>query len=76
MLEINFLQQNNESFINPPIKFSIVQLKNGNYVLSKSTDHYILKLALSGWQKKHSTIKNMEEKYNMFIESNKKTFVD
>ena len=76
MLEINFLQQDNESFVNAPVLLNLTQLKTGNFVLSNLGDYYRLKTVLSNWQKTLSTIQNLEEKYNMFLETNKNIHKD
>ena len=71
MLEINFLQQDNQSFSNSPAKFHITQLKNGNYVLSNFADHYRLMYVLKDWQKTHSLIQNPDELYKTLLETSK-----
>ena len=76
MLEINFFQQDNESLTNKPTKFTLSQLKNGNYVLSNFGDHYRLKSVLSTYEQKHLIIENIEEKYNQFLISNQKAFAN
>ena len=72
ILEINSFQQDNEILVDPPLKFSLTQLQNGNFVLSSSFDYHRLKTVLSNWQKTHSTIEDFEIRYNRFLESNKK----
>ena len=74
MLEINFLQQDNETFINQPAKFSLTQLTNGNLILSDFAEHYRLQNILSDWKKTHSKIDNPEDKYNQFLITNKKIY--
>ena len=71
MLEIHVLEKDNESLVNQPVKFKLVQIKNGNYVLSNFGEHYRLKSILSDWQKKHGIIENLEKRYQKFLESNK-----
>ena len=71
MLEIIFLQQNDESLYNPPAKFHITQIKNGCYALSSIGDHFRLHDALSNWQKVHSTIHNPDAKYQELLETSK-----
>lgn len=70
-LEINFLQQDNDSPLKPsPITFDICLLKNGKYVLSKCEDHMNLQKALQNWQLAHNSIINLNEKYNDFLATN------
>ena len=72
MLEINFLQEDNDLLKNPPVTFKLLQLENNNYVLSNSVDYYRLKSVLKKWQAKNTTMPDLEEKYNRFLESNQK----
>ena len=72
MLEINRLQQTNEGLIYEPLKFSLSQLKNGNFVLTDLSDHFRLKSVLSDWQKKRKKIQKLEQKYKKFLENNLK----
>ena len=76
MLELNFLQQDNESLVNPPAKFSLTHLKNGNFGLSSLSDYHRLTTVLSSWQKTHCRTENLEAKYNIFLELNKKVCID
>ena len=71
MLEIHFLQQDNETLNNPPAKFHITQLKNGSYALSSIEDHYRLNHVLSNWQNIHSLVQNPDEKYQAFLDISK-----
>ena len=68
MLEVHVLPEDNQSNANPPAKFHLTQLKNGNYVLANFSEHYRLQYVLSIWQKIHDTVQNSDEKYKTLLE--------
>ena len=76
MLEINFLQPENQPLTIQPAKFNLTQLENGNYVLSKFEDYSTLKSQILNWQKINSGIQDFQERYRIFVESNKKKITD
>lgn len=72
VLEIHFLEQNIESSTKPPTKFNLTLLKNGNYTLSKYSDHCNLNITMIDWKQNIGGLQNLDEHYNKFLESKKK----